>query len=140
MVLYDSTATPPGEPKKENRSQRSPAQQILQYCRSFCQGRLFARTCKVFRFARKLNTAPADLESRPRAPPPQSLVAFGVRVRVRVRVRVEVRARSGVGSGWTGHLNRRLCGPAHREPPYINRYSSSGYRLREVRASPVFLS
>ena len=29
--------------------------------------RLIARTCKVSRFARKLSTAPADLESRPRA-------------------------------------------------------------------------
>ena len=30
--------------------------------------RLIARTCKIFRFARKLNSAPADLESRLRPP------------------------------------------------------------------------
>ena len=52
---------------------------------------MHVRTYKVFRFARKLNTAPADLEeSRPGAPQ---------RVRGRVRVGVGVRVRSGVRSG-----------------------------------------
>ena len=34
----------------------------------FCTRRIIARTCNVFRIARKLSTTPADLESRPRAP------------------------------------------------------------------------
>ena len=50
-----------------------------------CTRNIIARTCKVFRFARKLSTAPADLESR---------------VRVRVRVWVRVRVGSGVGLVW----------------------------------------
>ena len=52
---------------------------------------LIARTCKVFRIARELSTASADLESRPRAPQ---------RVRVRVRVRIRVRVGPGVGLVW----------------------------------------
>ena len=63
--------------------------------------RLIARTCNVFRVARKLSTTPADLESRPRAP---QGVGVGVRVRVslgvRVRVRVRVRVGSGIGLVW----------------------------------------
>ena len=53
--------------------------------------RLIARVCKVFTLARKLNTPPADLESTPR--PPQ---------------RVGLGLGSGVGSGWSGHRNRRF--------------------------------
>ena len=60
--------------------------------------RLITRTCKVFRFARKLNTAPASLESRRRGSG-------------------QVWGRVGLGSATVV-----LCGPAHREPLYINRY------------------
>ena len=56
--------------------------------------RLIARTCKVFRSAGKLNTAPADLEREQTSSPPKGWV--GVRVRVRVRVR------SGLGLFWAG--------------------------------------
>ena len=68
--------------------------------------RLIARTCKVFRFARKLNTAPADLESRLRAPQRGGLgLGLGL----------GLGSGSGLGSGWSGH-RVVLCGPAHREP------------------------
>ena len=78
--------------------------------------RLIARTCKVFRFARKLSAAPADLESRHRAPQ-----RVGGRVKVRVRVRVRVRVGAGVGLVWAAQPS--FCAELHiGEPPYINRY------------------
>ena len=58
---------------------------------SGAQKGLIARTCKVFRFARKFNTAPADFESRPRAP---QRVGSGLGL--------------GLGSGWSGQRNRRF--------------------------------
>ena len=64
-----------------------------------------ARTCKVFRLARKLSTAPADLDSRPRAPQ-----------RVGVRVRVRDRVRSGVGFVWTAQPS--FCGDLHTGSRY----------------------
>ena len=69
---------------------------------------LIARACKVSRFARKLNSAPADLESRPRTPE-------------KIGVRSGVRVRSGVGLVGLGTATVVLCGPAHKEPPYIYR-------------------
>ena len=63
--------------------------------------RLIARTCKVFRFARKLSTAPADLESRPQAP---QKVGLGLGLGLGLG--------SGLGSGWSGQRNRcfvRTC-------------------------------
>ena len=55
--------------------------------------RLIARTCKVFRFARKLSSAPARPRKQTESPPKGWV---GVRVRVRLRVRVG----SGVGLVW----------------------------------------
>ena len=59
--------------------------------------RLIARTCKVFRFARALNTAPADFESRPRAPQ-----------RVGLGLGLGLGFGSGLGLGWSGQRNRRF--------------------------------
>ena len=65
------------------------------------QAFLVARTCKVFRFARKLNTAPADLESRPRVP---QMVGLGLGL----GLGLELGLGSGLGSGWSGQRNRRF--------------------------------
>ena len=68
---------------------------LISLCFRACSGtrRLIPRTCKVFRIARKLSTAPADLESRPRAPQ---------------RVGLGLGLGSGHGSGWSGQRNRRF--------------------------------
>ena len=63
--------------------------------------RLIARTCKVFRFARKLSSAPADLESRPRAP---QRVGLGLGLGLGFGLGLG----SGLGSGWSGQRNRRF--------------------------------
>ena len=67
--------------------------------RAGCTRSLIARACKVFRFARKLGTAPADLASRPRAPQ---------RVGLGLRLGLGLGLGSGLGSCWSGQRNRRL--------------------------------
>ena len=70
------------------------------YCQVQCgTRRLIARTstCKVFGFARKLNTAPADLECRPRPP-----------LRIGLGLGLGLGLGSGLGSGWSGRRNRRF--------------------------------
>ena len=77
---------------------------LLLFGHRLCTRRLIARTCKVFRFARKLSTAPADLESTPRVP---QRVGLGLGVRVRVWVRVRVRVGSEVGLIWAAQPSFR---------------------------------
>ena len=60
--------------------------------------RLIARTCKVFRIACELSTAPPCRPREQTENPPTGWV--GVRVRVGVRVKVRVRVGSGVGLVW----------------------------------------
>ena len=63
-------------------------------------------------------TAPADLESRPRAPQ-----RVGLGLGLGLGLELGLGLVSGLGSGWYGQRNRRFVRTCTwGEPPYINRY------------------